>query len=308
MTSLFSIGEVAKRAGVSVQTLRHYGKLGLLAPSQLSAAGYRRYSERDVERLQLIRALRDLGFDLDTIARLLDRRVEPRDAVRLRLEALELEQRALKRRQLVLQSAMNGKRQELLARLQRKHVLAKLDKAEREDFLARQIGWQPDESPASQAVWRAATADLPEEMNDAQLEAWIEIAEIVTDERFLGTLERQRRSVAELDPAVSATWAAGLQRIFAGAVQAVREQREPDDEASRKLVDDWIESLAGVQSRKPDLEFTRYLLAQLESTYDPRIGRYWELLAKLKNLPHNGDYARASEWVLASLRGRLREA
>jgi len=254
----------------------------------------------------LIRVLRELGFGLDTIAQLLDRRIEPGDAFQLRLEAMELEQRALKRRQLVLKSAMNGEREEALGRLRRKHVLAKLDKAEREDFLARQINWPPDESPASQAVWRAATADLPEEMNDAQLEAWIEIAEIVTDDRFLATLERQRQSVAGLDPAVSAAWAAALQRIVASAVRAVREQRSSQDHASRELVDDWIASLARVHSRKPDLKFTRWLVSQFEATYDPRIGRYWELLARLKNMPYDADYARASSWMMESLRSRLR--
>src|SRR5262245_45968712 len=115
MTKILSIGAAAEAAGVSVQTLRHYDKLGLLVPSQVSAAGYRRSSEVDCARLELIRALRDVGFDLDTIARLLDAGLDPQGAIKLRLEALEAEQRALRRRELLLRASLKAERQDVLA-------------------------------------------------------------------------------------------------------------------------------------------------------------------------------------------------
>jgi DNA-binding transcriptional MerR regulator len=301
MTDLLSIGEAAKRAGVSVQTLRHYDKLGLLIPSQQSAAGYRRYSQRDCDRLQLIRVLRELGFALDTIGKLLDSKIEPSDAVELQLAALEVEQRALKRRQLILKASMDGERQEVLARLQRKHVLAKLDRLEREHFLAKHLNWSPDDSPASQAVWRAAVFDLPEKMDEAQLEAWIELAEIAADERFRETLERQRQSTRGMNQTVLADLSKAFQCIFTGAMQAAREKRRPDDESSQALLNDWIESLARLYSREPDAEFARWLV----SHHDPRINRYWELVSKLKGIPFRSDYGDAANWLLAALRARL---
>ena len=51
--------------------------------------------------------------------------------------------------------------------LQRKHVLAKLDRLERENFLAKHMKWSPDDSAANQAVWQAAVFNLPEEMDEA---------------------------------------------------------------------------------------------------------------------------------------------
>ena len=131
MRPLLSIGQAAKRVGVSVQTLRHYDKLGLLTPSQQSAAGYRLYSPQDCERLQLIRVLRELGFALDVIGKLLDGKIEPGAAIELQLSAVEVEQRALKRRQVILKAAMKGEGLETIARLERKHVLAKLAAADR---------------------------------------------------------------------------------------------------------------------------------------------------------------------------------
>ncbi|MDG4792968.1 MerR family transcriptional regulator [Micromonospora sp. WMMD1082] len=68
----YGVGQVARLAGVTVRTLHHYDEIGLLSPSGRSAAGYRRYSDADLERLQLIRYYRELGFPLEEIAVILD--------------------------------------------------------------------------------------------------------------------------------------------------------------------------------------------------------------------------------------------
>jgi len=66
--------EFADRAGVTVRTLHHYDRLGLLKPSGRTAAGYRLYGERDFARLQQIVTLKFIGFPLNQIKKLLDRR------------------------------------------------------------------------------------------------------------------------------------------------------------------------------------------------------------------------------------------
>src|SRR5215472_5668284 len=68
----YSIGQVAKLAKVTVRTLRHYDQTGLLHPSGHSEAGYRSYSEDDIERLQRILCYRRLGFPLDQIKAIVD--------------------------------------------------------------------------------------------------------------------------------------------------------------------------------------------------------------------------------------------
>jgi MerR family transcriptional regulator, thiopeptide resistance regulator len=62
-----TVGAVARLAGVTVRTLHHYDEIGLLKPSGRSEAGYRRYSDADLERLQRILFYRELGFGLDDI-------------------------------------------------------------------------------------------------------------------------------------------------------------------------------------------------------------------------------------------------
>ncbi|MEU7901018.1 MerR family transcriptional regulator [Nonomuraea sp. NPDC049152] len=67
-----SVGQVSRLAGVTVRTLHHYDEIGLLSPSERSGAGYRRYSDADLERLQQVLFYRELGFGLEEIAAILD--------------------------------------------------------------------------------------------------------------------------------------------------------------------------------------------------------------------------------------------
>jgi DNA-binding transcriptional MerR regulator len=66
------VGEVAALAGVTVRTLHHYDRIGLLSPSGRSASGYRLYAPADLDRLHQVLLYRELGFSLEDVAALLD--------------------------------------------------------------------------------------------------------------------------------------------------------------------------------------------------------------------------------------------
>ena len=70
---LIQVGELAKRAGLTVRTLHHYEQTGLLTPSARSEAGYRLYNLSAVQRLHMIKALAQAGLTLATIKDYLDR-------------------------------------------------------------------------------------------------------------------------------------------------------------------------------------------------------------------------------------------
>lgn len=69
----WSIVEVARAAGVTSRTLRHYDAIGLLTPAWTANNGRRYYEQEQLLRLQRIRLLRDLGLGLDAVAEVLDR-------------------------------------------------------------------------------------------------------------------------------------------------------------------------------------------------------------------------------------------
>ncbi|MEV7226919.1 MULTISPECIES: MerR family transcriptional regulator [Polymorphospora] len=69
----WSIAEVAKEAGVTSRTLRHYDAIGLLTPAFTADNGRRFYGQEELLRLQRILLLRDLGLGLDAVAEVLDR-------------------------------------------------------------------------------------------------------------------------------------------------------------------------------------------------------------------------------------------
>ncbi|MGJ6964812.1 MerR family transcriptional regulator [Streptosporangium sp. G11] len=68
----YAVGQVARIAGVSVRALHHYDEIGLVSPGRRTAAGYRRYTEADLQRLQHVLFYRELGFALEEITAILD--------------------------------------------------------------------------------------------------------------------------------------------------------------------------------------------------------------------------------------------
>ncbi len=84
------VGELARRAGLTVRALHHYDEIGLLTPSGRSGSGYRLYNEADVQRLHAIQTLRHLGLPLCDIAGLLeDGGPEPGHLIAQQIESLD---------------------------------------------------------------------------------------------------------------------------------------------------------------------------------------------------------------------------
>lgn len=68
----FTVGELSRLTGVTVRTLHHYDEIGLVRPSQRTAAGYRLYSDDEALRLQQVLVLRELGVPLNEIGDAID--------------------------------------------------------------------------------------------------------------------------------------------------------------------------------------------------------------------------------------------
>ncbi|MEU2801076.1 MULTISPECIES: MerR family transcriptional regulator [unclassified Streptomyces] len=88
----WSIQEIARQAGTTSRTLRHYGDIGLLAPSRTGSNGYRYYDQDALVRLQRILLLRELGLSLPAIKDVLEGQRDTAVALRAHLRLLEQEQ------------------------------------------------------------------------------------------------------------------------------------------------------------------------------------------------------------------------
>lgn len=73
--TLYSIGDLARRTGLTVKTIRFYSDSGIVPPTDRSPTGYRLYDIDALARLDLVRTLRDLGLDLAAVRQVLDREV-----------------------------------------------------------------------------------------------------------------------------------------------------------------------------------------------------------------------------------------
>ncbi len=78
MASQLTIGQLAKSAGVHIQTVRYYERLHLLGPAARASSGYRLYGPEEVRRLRFIKNAKELGFTLRETAELLNLRVSSR--------------------------------------------------------------------------------------------------------------------------------------------------------------------------------------------------------------------------------------
>ncbi len=99
---LHTVGEVARLARITVRTLHHYDRIGLLVPSGRSTSGYRLYAYDDLERLRQILLLRELRFSLEAIGRMLDAPAYDRRS------ALEAQRELLRERQRRIDGIIRG--------------------------------------------------------------------------------------------------------------------------------------------------------------------------------------------------------
>ncbi|MFE6997841.1 MerR family transcriptional regulator [Microbacterium sp. NPDC057659] len=93
----WSIQEIARLAGTTSRTLRHYDDIGLLKPTRVASNGYRHYDDAALVRLQRILLLRELGLGLPQVAEVIEREKSEASALETHLALLRQEQERLAR-------------------------------------------------------------------------------------------------------------------------------------------------------------------------------------------------------------------
>lgn len=299
------IGELSQRTGVAVKTIRFYSDQGLLPPNHVTSSRYRLYDTESEVRLELIRTLRRLDFDLETIGTLLEGRDSAPDLLRLQLDALDADLRRLRRSRAVVAHAVETSGGTLEA-LQRLQAVAVLDRCEREAFLSQSLdGHLADVGINSEWrawLYRGAFADLPEELDRDQWQALLELTDLVSDEDFGRSLAESSRPFwkAVGDGWDQTTWQQTMNQLKDDALAAMAAHQPLDGEVAQALVDRWVITFAQVQGREPDEEFQRGMLRGV-GEQDPRTARFWQLVSILRGGDGTSPMSRAFGWLHQAL-------
>lgn len=164
MRDEWSIQQIAKLAGTTSRTLRHYGELGLLPPSRVGGNGYRFYDTAALVRLQRILLLRELGLGLTQIGEVLERETDERRALEAHLAWLRREQDRLARQIAAVQATIDaGEGGELMA----EDMFDGFDHTQYQDEVVQR--WGENAYRDSDRWWRG--------MSDAEKAQWKKDAE-----------------------------------------------------------------------------------------------------------------------------------
>ncbi len=150
-----SIQDLARLAGVSSRTLRHYDQIGLLPPSGTGIGGLRYYDDAAIRRLQRILLLRDLGMPLIDVATVLDEQTDEAAALRRHLEQLRAEQDRLARQIASVERTLTAldEGETIMA----EQMLDGFDHTQYEDEVIER--WGADAYATSDAWWRGLGKD-----------------------------------------------------------------------------------------------------------------------------------------------------
>jgi DNA-binding transcriptional MerR regulator len=304
-----TIGQLARRTGLSVKTIRWYSDQGLVPPAGRTAAGYRLYGVEALARLEFVRTLRRLGIDLRTIERVLAREVGLAEVAATHAEALGAEIRGLRLRRAVLRivAARGGSPEEV----DRMHELARLSEEERRhiitDFFDDVFGGLSID-PEFESRMRSVMPDLPDEPSAEQIDAWIELANLVGDDGFRRRIRRMAeehsaaRDRGEQPGAGTEASQAGVALVAEKAGAALAGWVDPGSDEGQAVLGELLAEWASSAGTADTPEFRARLLANLESGTDRRAERYWQLLGIINGWPPIPSVVPAFEWVIAALR------
>lgn len=295
-TEFFTIGQLARRTGLPVRTIRFWSDIGVVPPAGRSSGGYRLYDAEAVARLDLVRTLRELGLGLDIVREVLCRNTTVAQVAETHVSALDVEIRTLRLRRAVLSTV--AKRGSTIEEALLMHRLARLSAQERQqiidNFVDRAFAGVAPGAPALGIAdnMRRVNADLPDDPAPEQVDAWMELAELVADEDFQ---RRVRQMVVAGGEAARPESALDHASVLEHVGRALEEGIAPDSAEGRAVLD------RVVAPGTPAAERER-LVEQIETFTDVRVERYWQLLGVINGRPPFPSAVPVFEWLTAALR------
>jgi DNA-binding transcriptional MerR regulator len=280
-----TIGELSRRTGLPVKTLRFWSDEGLLPPASRSSSGYRMYDEEALVRLDLVRTLRDADVGIDTIRKVLRHDLSLADALRLHLAAVEAHVASLQSVAAALRAALRGDPNE--SDVRRLCAVTKLTNEERktviEQFHARIAEGLTVDDAWRKKMMTESTPKLPDNATAAQLDAWVELAELVADPTFVEGLRNSAKQIQEKNIDMNGLRIAN-EEVGAAAASLRARNVAPSSEEAFAIVRGYVEAVARACAKTADEAFYGHFRVRF-AAHDPRSARYRELLAIMSGQP-----------------------
>ncbi|MEU4209223.1 MerR family transcriptional regulator [Streptomyces sp. NPDC026206] len=298
---MWSIGELAEHAGVTVKTVRFYSDRGLLPEAGRSTGGHRRYGPEAADRLRLIRSLRTLDVPVPDVGRVLDQEDALEDVIAGQLRELGSRMTALRWREAALRLLQECTPEERADRLRLVGgISTPPSTATMVRFWRR---WLPARLPARlvTAILEQAVPQPPDDPTPAQVLAFARL-HAFTSGPCLGTGPYQpeaHRTDKGYRPAVLYD---GLREAYALASADLRARRPPHQ---GEALDCFVSAHARARGTRDTPAFRRRLGVQLAA--DPRIDHYWQLVAELTASPSGPAEPTAGatdDWLRTALNTR----
>jgi DNA-binding transcriptional MerR regulator len=295
-----TIGELARRTGLTTRTIRFYSDEGLLPPASRTGGGYRLYDGASLARLELLRTLRELGLGLPEASAAVDGRSSVAELARQHVTLLDEQIRVLRLRRAVLRAVARTEAELDGVRLMKD--LASMTDAERAALIDEfwdEVTAGLDINPSFESGMRSAKPVLPDDPSPEQLEAWLELAELVRDKDFRARIRGMseshsaaRAEGATMDEPYTSTkdrWLDWTSR----ATAALSAGEEPGSAAGQALAAEIATKFEMSAAEAAD---------QIATGTDTRAERYWQLMAVINGWPQWPSQAPAAEWLIAALR------
>lgn len=301
IVSDMTIGELAKRTGLTVRTLRFYADAGVLPETSRSDSGYRLFGPEAVARARLLRTLRELGVGLEDIRRVLAAEVSLPELADRHARALDAQIQTLRLQRAVLRAVVKSTNAE---ELQRMNDLTNMTADARrrivDEYLDAVFG---DDQNAVADKMRMGAPELPEDPTADQVAAWVELVELLRDPDFIASTRRMVQR-ARLESPVLAD--AGYEQRLAvteHAGAAARAGIAPESPEALAV-------LERLEAQNPESRSDRSAAAdRIEAFTDRRVGRYWTLVGIVNGWPpqrtpdrDGQDVFDAWEWYAQALR------
>lgn len=302
---LYVIGEVARRTGLPVRTIRFYADEGIVPPAAHSRAGYRLFDLDALNRLDLVRTLRDLGLPLATIRGVLEQEATLSEVAAAHADAIDVQLHALRLRRAVLRAV--AKHDSTPQEVTLMHRLAQTSEAERQrlitDFVDATFGGLAANDEFV-AFLRSMVPELPDDPEPAQVRAWVELAELVQDPDFRASMRRMAQHQADERAAGDP---GGLhheltERVRGQVTEAITAGIDPRSPRAALILDGIVARYTETFATHDTPEYRRRLLHRVEVANDPRAERYLHLLSTVNGWPVPTTLAPVFDWFITALK------